>query len=174
MPVMTAAEAVTFLAGRERLVRIATVDGAGHPRVVPAWYLPADGSLLVTPRSQSAWLGHLDADPRVGAVVDEDGLPYRKVVVSTDASILHRPGEDDAWRDLYRRLCLRYWDEDAVDAYLASTVHIRRALVSIPVRMGTPEVVTWRLPVDGEDPTGIWAARYGPVRPEPYQPSRPG
>jgi len=166
---MTAGEIAGFLGQRQRLVRLATVDEGGRPRVVPAWYLPVDGALLVTPRSQSAWLAHLEGDPRVGAVVDEDALPYRKVVVSTDAEILHRPGADDAWRDVYRRLCLRYWDEDAVDTYLESTVHIRRALVSIPLRTGSPEVVTWRLPVAGEDPTGIWASRYGPVRPEPYR-----
>ncbi len=170
---MTAAEVADFLGQRERLVRLATVDSGGHPRVVPAWYLPVDGALLITPRSQSAWLGHLIADPRVSAVIDEDALPYRKVIVSTEAEILHLPGDDDAWRDVYRALCLRYWDEGAVDAYLASTVHIRRALISVPVRPGVtrsgiPEVVTWRLPVAGEDPTGIWASRYGPVSPEPY------
>ena len=77
--------------------------------------------------------------------------------------MLYEPGHDDAWRDVYRRICLRYWDEEAVDAYLESTIHVRRALISVPVRLGTPEVQTWRLPVADEDPRGIWAVRYGPV-----------
>ncbi|MEA2685204.1 MAG: hypothetical protein QOE93_399 [Actinomycetota bacterium] len=162
---MTAAEVAAFLGERLRLLRLATVDAGGGPRVVPVWYLPVDGSLLVTPRSRSAWLAHLQDDPRVGAVVDEEALPYRKVVISTSVDILHLPGDDDAWRSEYRALCLRYWENDAVDAYLAATPHIRRALVSIPLRTGTPEVVTWRLPVAGEDPRGIWASRYGPVLP---------
>lgn len=169
MPVMTSTEALAFLGQRERLVRLATIDNGGWPRVIPAWYLPVDGALLITPRSQSAWLGHLNADRRVGAVVDEDELPYRKVVVSTEATVLHQPGEEAAWQDEYRQICLRYWDEDAVNRYLESTTGIRRALVSVPVRLGTPEVVTWRLPMAGEDPTGIWASRYGPVSPEPYR-----
>ena len=74
----------------------------------------------------------------MAAVIDEGVLPQRKVVVSTKAEILHEPGHDDAWRDVYRRICLRYWDEEAVDAYLESTIHVRRALISVPVRFGHP------------------------------------
>ncbi len=158
---MSPTETLAFLGERRHLVRLATVDPDHRPHVVPLWFLPVEGALLITPRSQAAWLSHLETNPSVCAVVDEDVLPYRKVVVSTDAEMLHRPGDDAAWRDTYRTLCLRYWDEDEVDPYLASTIHVRRALVSIPFRLGTPEIQTWRLPVADEDPRGIWAARYG-------------
>lgn len=158
---MSATETLAFLAERQRLVRLASVDAKSRPHVVPVWYLPVEGSLLLTPRAQSPWLAHLKVNPWVGAVVDEDVLPYRKVVISAEAELLHAPGEDGLWRDVYRTLCLRYWDEDAVDAYVANTIHVRRALISVPVRLGTPEVQTWRLPVADEDPRGIWATRYG-------------
>ncbi len=158
---MSATETRAFLAERHHLVRLATVDSDGRPHVVPVWFLPVDGALLITPRAQSSWLVHLETNPWVCAVVDEDVLPYRKVVVSAEAEMLHPPGEDAAWRDVYRTLSLRYWDEEAVDAYLANTIHVRRALISVPVRLGTREVQTWRLPVADEDPRGIWATRYG-------------
>ena len=160
---MTATEAAEFIAERHHLVRLATVDADGRPHVVPVWYLPVDGALLITPRAESAWLPNLQPEPWVAGVIDEGVLPQRKVVVSTRAEILHEPGHDDAWRDVYRRICLRYWDEKEVDPYLEATIHVRRALISVPLRFGTPEVQTWRLPVADEDPRGIWAVRYGPV-----------
>ncbi len=160
---MSTTETMAFLNEPHHLVRLATVDADNHPHVVPVWYLLVDGSLLITPRSESAWLRHLEDNPWVAAVVDEGVLPQRKVVVSTKAELVYEPGHDDAWRHVYRRICLRYWDEEAVDAYLASTIHVRRALIRVPVRLGTPEVQTWRLPVADEDPRGIWAQRYGPV-----------
>ncbi|MEA2826873.1 MAG: hypothetical protein QOG43_1312 [Actinomycetota bacterium] len=160
---MSRTETLSFLEERHHLVRLATVDADHRPHVVPVWYLPVDGSLLITPRAESSWLPHLDANPWVAAAVDEGDLPYRKVVVSTKAEMVYPPGHDDAWRDEYRRMSLRYWDEEAVDAYLESTIHIRRALIRVPVRLETPEVQTWRLPVADEDPRGIWALRYGPV-----------
>ena len=158
---MTTTETATFLAERKHLVRLGTVDPDNRPHVVPVWYLFLQGALLITPRAQSAWLVHLETNPWVCAVVDEGVLPQRKVIVSAPAEMLHPPGEDAAWRDIYRKICLRYWDEKAVDDYLASTIHVRRALISIPVRLGTPDVQTWRLPLADEDPRGIWATRYG-------------
>ena len=53
--------------------------------------------------------------------------------------MLYEPGQDDTWRDVYRKICLRYWDEEAVDSYLESTIHVRRALIRVPVRLGPPK-----------------------------------
>ena len=128
------------------------MDADGRPTSCRCGTCRCDGALLITPRAESAWLPNLKPEPWVAAVIDEGVLPQRKVVVSTRAEILHEPGHDDAWRDVYRRICLRYWDEKAVDSYLESTIHVRRALISVPVRFGTPEVQTWRLPVADEDP----------------------
>src|SRR5207253_344373 len=137
VPVMTATETMKFLAERKQVVRLATVTPESRPYVVPVWYLPVPGALLITPRAQAAWLVHLETNPWVCAVVDEEPLPQRKVVVSAPAEVLHPPGEDASWRDIYRRICLRYWGEKAVDDYLAATIHVRRALISVPVRLGT-------------------------------------
>src|SRR5205085_4569186 len=117
------------IAERHHLVRLATVDGEGRPHVVPVWYLPAEVALLITPRAESAWLPNLKPDGWVSAVIDEDDLPYRKLVVTTKAEMLYEPGDDGAWRHIYRPISLRYWAAEPVDAYIESTIHVRRALI---------------------------------------------
>lgn len=149
-----------FLAEPRHLVRIATVDAEGHPLVVPAWFLHRDRRLYVTPRARSSWLRHLGDDPRTCFSIDEEALPYRKVTVRGEAEILHSPGEDNVWRDLYRSIALRYWSTEAVDAYLDSTQFISRALIALRLDYAAPSVSTWRLPRGDEDPAGIWAGRY--------------
>jgi nitroimidazol reductase NimA-like FMN-containing flavoprotein (pyridoxamine 5'-phosphate oxidase superfamily) len=158
MPAMTPSDVETFLAEPGHLLRLATVDGDGAPYVVPIWFLFRDGRILVTPRERSAWWGHVQGDRRVALTVDEVDPPYRKVVVQDEATILHEPGDDDAWRDTYRDIVLRYLPEDAADAYLGGTRTVRRALLAIPCDPAS--VTTWRMPLEGEDPRAIWARRY--------------
>jgi hypothetical protein len=160
MPRMTRHEVMEFLAEPGHHVRIATVDHAGHPSVVPAWFVYQDGRIYVTPRSQSAWFEHLCRDARTCFSIDEDPLPYRKVTIRDSVEILHLPGDDDAWRDIYRAIALRYWEAEPTDDYLDRTRKIRRALVALSFDYESPATTTWRLPVEGEDETGIWASRY--------------
>jgi len=147
-----------FLGEREHLVRIATVDAEGAPYVVPAWFIYRDRRIFVTPRERSAWWAHVDRDPHISLTVDEDEPPYRKVLAGGTAEVLHRPGDDDAWRDLYRDLTCRYISEQAADAYLQATWDEPRALLAIDCDPAA--VTTWRMPLAGEDPRGIWARRY--------------
>lgn len=158
MPKLDEDEVLAFLDEPGHLVRIGTVDDDGYPRVVPTWFVRAGDDLLFTPRAPAVFLANLRRDTRVGLSVDEDPLPYRKVTVQGDARILHEPGEDDAWRDTYRRIACRYIPAEQADAYLASTADQPRALVA--VSLATARVSTWRMPLPGEDPTGIWARRY--------------
>ena len=118
MPRMTEDEIVAFLDEPGHLVRIGTIDPDGYPSVVPTWFIHREGLILFTPRGPAAFLANLRRDPRIGLSVDEDPLPYRKVTVRGSARIVHEPGDDDIWRDLYRSIAKRYIPADAADAYV--------------------------------------------------------
>lgn len=158
MPRLSRDEMIEFLDQPGLLVRIATVDDDGMPRAVPTWFIHRDGEVLFTPRESSVFLRNLRRDPRVGLSIDEDPLPYRKVTVQGRARIVSDVGHDDEWRELYRQIASRYVPRADADAYVDSTIDQPRALIS--VALADSRVTTWRMPVDDEDPTGIWHRRY--------------
>jgi len=158
MPKLTADETATFLDEPGHLVRIATVDDDGMPRNVPLWFILHEDQIVFTPRIHSVLLGNVRRDPRIALTIDEEALPYRKISVQGTATILHEPGEDDVWRDLYLRIAMRYVPEDGARAYVTGTDDQPRALIG--VRLADARVSTWRMPVGDEDGTGIWARRY--------------
>ena len=159
MPRLTPAEADAFLDEPGHLLRLATVDDDGFPRLVPIWFIRRDDELLFTPRGPSVFLANIRRDPRVAVSIDEDPLPYRKVSVQGTARIVHDLGADDEWRDLYRTIAKRYVPPDGADAYVDSTIDQPRALVGVPLG-GASRTTTWRMPVAEEDGTGIWHRRY--------------
>lgn len=159
MPRLTPDELDAFLRREPgHLVHIGSTDADGAPRVAPTWFLYVEGSILFTPRQASVFLDNLLRDPRVCLCIDEEPLPYRKVVVQGMAQILHEPGDDDVWRDTYRVITRRYVEPAAADAYIQNTIDQPRALLS--VELSRSRVTTWRMPVAGEAATGIWARRY--------------
>lgn len=158
MPALTPPETAEFLITRGVLMRVATVDGDGNPHVAPIWFIHEDGRIWFTPREQSAWLGHIRAHPRIAVSIDEEAAPYRKLIVEGDAEIVHDLGNDDAWRDRYRRIAERYTTTEGADAYITNTVDQPRALISLTLDACT--VKTWRMPRQGEASTGIWHRRY--------------
>jgi PPOX class probable F420-dependent enzyme len=160
MPKLTDDEVSTFLHEPGHLARIATVDADGMPRVLPLWFVHEEGRLWFTPREPAVIWRNIDRDPRVGMTIDEEAHPYRKVVVQGVAEVVHRPGEDDAWRDRYRRIAARYTPEEWADAYVDGTDDQPRALCAVELGAPTTRISTWRMPVKGEDPRGIWARRY--------------
>ena len=160
MPRMSARDVEDFLAEPSHLVRIGTVDPDGAPLVVPTWFLHRDGRILITPRATSDFFLNILAEPRVCLSIDEESQPYRKVTIRARADVVYRPGEDDRWRELYRDIVVRYLTEREADAYLKATRKIKRALIGVPLELGRPGVSTWRVPVRGEDPSGIWARKY--------------
>jgi len=85
-------------------------------------------------------------------------VPYRKVLVRGRAEIVHEVGQDDLWRDRYRRIAQRYLAHGDANAYVDGTDDQPRALCAITLE--TAEVKTWRMPVTGESYDGIWAKRY--------------
>lgn len=163
MPKLTPTETIAFLAEPGHLLRLATVDDDGMPRLNPVWCThrvdgDGPGSIYFTPRERSVFLTNLRRDPRIALSIDEDDLPYRKVSVQGSARIVHEVGNDDAWRDVYREIACRFLDADSADRYLAATADQPRALVAVD--LDTAAVTTWRMPVGDEAGTGIWAARY--------------
>lgn len=164
MPQLSPLEIHRFLSERHHLLRLATVDRDGMPRISPVWctHRPsADGplgSILFTPRERSAFFANLRRDDRVALSIDEDALPYRKISVQGRARIVHDVGDDDVWRDTYREITGRYLDTEAAERYLAATRDQPRALLAVD--MDDAVVTTWRMPIGDEPATGIWAAQY--------------
>ena len=158
MPRLTTNERDEFLSEPGIVMRIACVREDGSPLVTPIWFLYRDGAIWFTPRAQSEWFTCLRHDPRVSLCIDDQNLPYRKVIVEGAAQLVHDLGEDDAWRDLYRDIAGRYVPGDAAEAYVQNTIDQERALYSL--RLAESDVKTWRMPLDGENPTGIWHQRY--------------
>lgn len=163
---MTEQEIRDFLGEPGHLVRIGTTDPDGLPLVVPTWFIVEDGIFLVTPRERSRWFRNLLRDGRVCFTVDESTGPYRKVVLRGTVQTLHPPGADDQWRDVYRRITMRYVPEEWGEAYLADTRDEPRALLGLP--LSGAALTSWRMPSrPGEDPLAVWAPRY-------YHRGRPG
>ena len=158
MPALSDAERDAFLNERGVLMRVATVRPDGSPLVTPIWFLFEQDAIHFTPRARSEWRGNLTRDPRVALCIDEQPLPYRKVIVEGSAELLHDVGEDDVWRDLYRRIARRYVDDEQAEAYIQATIDEPRALYRVSLTEAT--VKTWRMPLENEDPTGIWHERY--------------
>ena len=159
MPTLTTDEINAFLDEPGHLLRLATTDADGYPRLVPIWFIRRDDEILFTPRGPSVFLANIRRDPRVGLSIDEDPLPYRKVTVRGTARIVHDVGNDDEWRDLYRSIAKRYVPDEAADAYVDDTLDQPRALIGVPLGAGS-RTTTWRMPVGDEHGTGIWARRY--------------
>lgn len=158
MPKLKDSERDAFLAEPATIMNIATVDPDGAPLVTPIWYIHEEGRIWFTPRQHSEWLKHIRNDNRVALSIDETAIPYRKVVVRGRANVDHEVGNDDAWRDRYRRIAERYIPKDDANAYVDGTDDQPRALCS--VKLADAEVRTWRMPVDDEPYNGIWAKRY--------------
>ncbi len=158
MPKLSQPERTAFLNERGVVMRIAVTRPDGSPLVTPLWFIYEDEAIYFTPRERSEWFACLRRDPRVALSIDEQPLPYRKVIVEGIAELLHDIGEDDAWRDLYRRIARRYVPDAGAEAYIRNTINEPRGLF----RLGLAEakVRSWRMPVKGEAGEGIWHQKY--------------
>ncbi len=162
MPGLSSAEQSEFLSDRGILMRVSVVREDGSPLVTPIWFLHKDDAIYFTPREKSEWFSCLRRDPRVALCIDEQLLPYRKVIVEGSAELVYDIGNDDEWRDLYRRIAKRYVSDDEAEAYVQNTIDQPRGLYRVALADAT--VKTWRMPLPGEAPEGIWHQRY-------YQPN---
>ena len=158
MPKLTHAERDAFLCEPGILMRVAVTREDGSPLVTPIWFIYEDECIYFTPREKSEWFRCLRLDPRVALCVDEQPLPYRKVIAEGRAELVHDLGEDEVWRDQYRRIAGRYVDPQAAEAYVQNTIDQPRGLFRL--RLADAKVSTWRMPLEGEDGMGIWHDRY--------------
>ena len=158
MPLLTLEERSQFLRERRVVMRIAVTRPDGSPLVTPIWYLYEDEAIYFTPRERSEWFGCLRNDPRVALCIDEQPLPYRKVLVEGAAQLLHDVGDDALWRELYLRMASQYVPDADARAYIRNTIDEPRGLFR--VELGEAKVRSWRLPVEGESGEGIWHQRY--------------
>ena len=146
------------------IMNVGTVGGDGAPLVTPIWFIFEDGRIWFTPRQHSEWLRHIRADNRVAMSIDESAVPYRKVVVRGSASIDFEVGNDDAWRDRYRRIAQRYISIDDANSYVDGTDDQPRALCSLV--LADAEVRSWRMPIDDESIKGFGLSVIGPKTPK--------
>lgn len=158
MPYLTHREREEFLHKPGQLVRVACVRPDGSPLVTPIWYIFDEGAICFTPRAKSEWFGCLRKDPRVSLCIDEESQPYRKIVVDGETELLHDLGDDDLWRDLYRRIACRYIPPDAAEIYIQNTIDQPRGLFRVV--LGKSRIRSWRMPMQGEPAEGIWHDRY--------------
>jgi PPOX class probable F420-dependent enzyme len=158
MPKLTDAERDAFLTEPSVILHLATLREDGSPAVIPIWFIYEEGAIWFTPRAQSEWLRDLRRDPRVALSIDEQPLPYRKVVIEGRAELAFDLGKDDQWRERYRRIARRYITPEAAEDYVQNTIDQERALFRVPLAGST--VRTWRMPVGDEPGHGIWARRY--------------
>jgi len=158
MPALSASERDAFLREPGLLMRFATVKPDGAPYATAIWYAFEDGALWFTPRKESVWRQHLLRDPRIAVVIDEQALPYRKVVIEGRAQLAFELGRDAEWRDRYRRIAMRYIPAEGADHYIAETIDQTRALFTLP--LASARVRSWRMPVGEEPYEGIWHPRY--------------
>jgi nitroimidazol reductase NimA-like FMN-containing flavoprotein (pyridoxamine 5'-phosphate oxidase superfamily) len=158
MPKLTQQEQNEFLNTPGILMRIACVREDGSPLVTPIWFIYHENAICFTPREQSEWFACLKKDPRVALCIDEQNLPYRKLIAEGSAELLYDVGNDDDWRDLYRDIAKRYVPEDAAEAYVQNTIDQGRALFKLT--LADSVVKSWRMPVEGEPQNGIWHQRY--------------
>ena len=158
MPKLTQDEISEFLAERGVLMRVAVVREDGSPLVTPIWFLHEGGAIYFTPRKRSEWFDCLRRDPRVALCIDEASQPYRKVLLEGETELVHDIGEDDVWRERYRRIAERYVAPEGADTYIRNTIDQPRGLYRLS--LDNAKVTTWRMPVQGEAGEGIWHSRY--------------
>jgi Pyridoxamine 5'-phosphate oxidase len=138
-------ELAQFLAG-PHIARLACLDAAGWPYVVPCWQEWEEPGFWVIPRERSAWAQYLEQDQRCAITVDESGS-QRKVVAQCEAELIERPNVGGRWVPIAERMSVRYLGENG-PKYLGPTLDKPRWLFYLRPR----SMSTWQ----GQ----AWASRY--------------
>ena len=158
MPKLTVDEQQALLTEPGIVMRIGVVDENGAPYVTPIWFWYEEGCVFFTPRQKSAWFDCLKRDPRVSLCIDEQALPYRKVLVNGVAELQFDVGSDALWRSTYRQMAAKYVGPSGAEKYVSDTIDQPRALFRI--ELAGALVSSWRMPIADEPGMGIWAKRY--------------
>jgi hypothetical protein len=145
------------------LLKLACTRPDGWPYVIPLWYVWVDQKLHVVARERAVWIPYIQANPRVGVLIDEDARRHRRVQMTALARVAEGPVVRAAgsgfWQSLDPSLRARYMADDSGRAYAALTADRPRYLVEI-----TPvQITSWR--------GGPWHRRYYDPEPAPPPPT---
>jgi len=158
VPKLSQLEQDEFLNETGILMHVSVVREDGGPLVTPIWFVYEEGAIYFTPREKSAWFACLRRDPRVALCIDEQNLPYRKIIVEGIVELVYDIGDDDAWRDQYQRIAQRYVGLEGANAYVTDTIDQPRGLFRVALQAA--KVTSWRMPQVDEAGMGIWHNRY--------------
>jgi PPOX class probable F420-dependent enzyme len=129
---LTERELDEFLVSGAKFAKIATTNEDGWPMVSPVWYEWDGSSFLVVGKERTSYIRNLRRDPRCGVLVDNPGLPYKRVSVLGLAAFLP---DDFDWKPAARDMVLRYIGPDGM-SYAEATFDFPRVSIRIwPKRM---------------------------------------
>lgn len=149
---LTADEVVEFLSAPWN-GRLATITPEGGPYVTPVWYEydPADRSVYVIAREKSAYVRHIQRDPRVAFhVADDIHLSHTRVLMVGRVEILEGPvppSQSPRIREMAGRMITRYMGDRGPE-YATRTDQRPRFLLRIVPKT----ITTWT--------GGEWHPRY--------------
>lgn len=125
-----------FLTTGALFAKIATTTEDGWPIVSPVWYeWEPDQGFLIVSKSRTSIVKNLKRDQRCGLLVDNAGLPYKRVSVQGHAEFL---GEDFDWITPAKRMAVRYLGPEGA-SYAEATFHFPR----VPFWVRVDRISTW-------------------------------
>ncbi|MGQ0669118.1 MAG: pyridoxamine 5'-phosphate oxidase family protein [Actinomycetota bacterium] len=124
---MTPEERDEFLGGGAMFLKIATTDEQGWPTVSPVWYEWDGSSFLVIGKERTGYLRNLRRDRRCGGLVENPGLPYKRVSLKGIAEFLP---DDFDWQPAARDMVIRYIGPEGL-SYAEATFSFPRVSVRI-------------------------------------------
>jgi PPOX class probable F420-dependent enzyme len=132
---MSAQERDAFLTSGALFAKIATTNEEGWPMVSPVWYEWDGSSFLVIGKERTSYIQNLRRDPRCGVLVENSGLPYKRVSVLGVAEFL--PERFD-WKPAARDMVLRYIGPEGL-SYAEATFDFPR----VSIRIRPRRITTW-------------------------------
>jgi PPOX class probable F420-dependent enzyme len=116
---------------RPLVARLATIDDAGYPAIVPVWFEWAGGRFSIVARARAAYVADVRARPRVGLSIVDDRDPDRRLQVRGIARLAADPGPlVGTTLALARRLASRYEGDGGLE-YIEQSRSWPRVLVRI-------------------------------------------
>ena len=132
---LSADERDAFLRSGALFAHIGTTNDEGWPMVSPVWYLWDGRAFLVVGKERTSYVRNLRRDPRCGVLVENHGLPYKRVSVLGEAEFL--PDSFD-WQTPAREMVLRYIGPGGM-SYAEATFGFPR----VPILIHPRRMTTW-------------------------------
>lgn len=107
--------------------RMAWVDPAGLPRVLPIWFQWTGTQLAVTTFEGSRKLNEIAAGTVVAVTIDSETFPYRGLKIRGPVELVPSQGLSAE----YRQAALRYLGPTVADRWCASLEHLNQMTILI-------------------------------------------